>query len=103
MRGVTAFVNGKQMPVQANLCPNQLVRVAVQGSPGSSVLVDREHQKVFAPVTDFYEVFGFVFTRDIDPVGVSFENRVKIERDTELRFFEVDSRSEILQLGMKLS
>ncbi len=60
----------------------------VPGDSRSSVLVDMGNQKILAPATKFYEVFGFVFTHDIDPIGVSFENRVKIERETEVRFFQ---------------
>lgn len=87
-RGVTAFVNGNKQTIVANRCPNKLIRIAVPGNPDSSVLVDRENQRLLVPATQFYEVFGFVFAREIDPTGVSFFNRIRIERRSELHFFE---------------
>ncbi len=86
---VTAIIGGVRHPLSAERCPNGLIRISVPSNFNSGVLVDRANQKVLVPGTsDFYSVIGLVFSRDLEPTGVSFDNRIKIERDTELRFFE---------------
>ena len=84
--GVTVSVNGVQTLASVNRCPNRLVLVSMPGE--IVVLVDRAHQRALASGGEFHEGFGFVFSHDLNPQGVSLNDRVKIERDTELRFFE---------------
>lgn len=84
--GVQVLVNGVQSAGSANRCPNRMIVVSVAGN--LNVLVDRENQQAFVPGQEFYKGFGLVFSRGLNPLGVSLNDRVKIERDTELRFVD---------------
>ncbi len=85
--GVTVSVNGVKTEASVNRCPNQLIRVSVPGEV--TILVDRENKEASVPnASAFWEGFGMVLSHDLNPLGVSLNNRIKIERDTNLLFFE---------------
>ncbi|MFT3744990.1 MAG: hypothetical protein QM785_11945 [Pyrinomonadaceae bacterium] len=84
---VVISVNGVQTVATVNRCPNQLIKVSVPGEV--TVLVDWENKRASVPNgSAFWEGFGLVFSRDLSPGGVSMTATAKIDRETELRFFE---------------
>ena len=85
--GIEVMVNGnRQDSAYAQTCPNGLIRVVIIGQ--SSVLMDRDGRKVYYSATEFHDILGLTFAHDPNPVGVSVDNRVKIETDPQLEITE---------------
>jgi hypothetical protein len=87
LSGVGVTVNGNvQNAAFAQTCPNGLVRVVIPGQ--NEVLINHERRDVYYLGTEFHDILGLTFTHDPNPVGVSINNRVKIETDPQLEFTE---------------
>jgi hypothetical protein len=85
LSGVVASVNGEPFEaVSAQTCPNGLVRVEIPGQ--TSILVDTLRKDAYFPGTEFHNIFGLTFSHDPNPVGVSFRDRIKIEKDRNVEF-----------------
>src|SRR5688572_24909211 len=85
--GVEVMVNGqKQGSAYAQTCPNGLIRVVIPGQ--ISVLLDRDGRKVYYSATEFHDILALTFAHDPNPVGVSADNRVKIDTDPQLEITE---------------
>lgn len=85
VRGIIASVNGGPLKaVSAQTCPNGLIRVAIPGE--SSILIDTIQREAYFPGTQFHNFLGLTFSHDPDPAGVSFRDRVKIEKNLNIEF-----------------
>jgi len=85
LSGIAASVNGQPFTaVSAQTCPNGLVRVAIPGE--SSILIDVAGRDAYFPGTQFHNILGLTFSHDPNPAGVSFRDRIKIEKDRNVEF-----------------
>lgn len=85
LHGVVASVNGEPLKaVPAQTCPNGLIRVAIPGE--TSILIDFARSDAYFPGIQFNNILGLTFSDDPNPAGVSFRDRIKIEKDRNVEF-----------------
>lgn len=84
---IEVYVNGKLQPnASAKKCPNGRILVEIPGE--SYVLIAPDFRAGSYPGNTFYNVFGLTFSHDLDPAGVSIDDKVKIDDNPGVEFSE---------------